>query len=56
MARILAEQILVMERNPGEYAKLQSWRTDFPTREACDADVKCMVSAGAASATQLVPR
>ncbi len=50
MAQILADRILSMDRNPDEYAKLQTWRTQFPTREACDADVRCMVSVYAAGA------
>ena len=45
MAQVLADRILAMDRDPDEYARLQIWRTQFPTREACDADVRCMVSA-----------
>ena len=51
MARVLADRILAMDRDPVEYAKLQSWRAQFPTRESCDAHVRCMVSSVAAAAT-----
>ena len=42
MAKALAERLMAMDADPDELAKVHEWRKEFPTREKCSVDDRCM--------------